>query len=291
MTVSERFDQFLLKLMLTEDQRCDGIIKHSGVRGCLNKHYYGVSSGSANSMLVGSWGKSTEIRPPRDIDVLFILPISVYYRHEQRPGNKQSQLLQEVRLILLQSYRNTRMRGDGQVVVVPFVSYAVEVVQAFRLQNGQYWICDTNSGGHYKLFDPAAEIENVRASNKTSRGNTRDLIRMMKRWQGDCSVQLKSFHLELLAIDFLKTWEHSGKSTVYYDWMVRDFFKYLTGRAGGWVYVPGTYEAIALGDAWKTRAETAYGRAIKACEHEAANRPYSAGEEWQKIFGADIPIG
>src|ERR1700732_401414 len=104
MTVSQRFDAFLSAIALTAEQAQDGITKHSGIRDCLNKHYYGVASGSANSMVVGSWGKSTRVRPTRDIDVLFVLPYSVYERYQGKSGNKQSQLLQEVKAVLSKTY-------------------------------------------------------------------------------------------------------------------------------------------------------------------------------------------
>jgi hypothetical protein len=38
-----------------------------------------------------------------------------------------------------------------------------------------------------------------------------------------------------------------------------------------------------------SRAETALGRVKKAIENETAKYPYSAGEEWQKVFGTDFP--
>jgi hypothetical protein len=96
--------------------------------------------------------------------------------------------------------------------------------------------------------------------------------------------------LELLAVNFLSQWQHYDKSTVYYDWMVRDFFADLKGRAWTTLYVPGTYESMILTDVWKSRAESAHARAVKACQFEADNMPYTAGEEWQKIFGTYIPI-
>jgi len=292
MNVSQRFSKLIQNLALTDEQKSDGITKHRGVRKCLNLHYHNTSSDTANSRLIGSWGKSTQIRPPRDIDVLFILPDSVFLRFQSRPGNKQSQLLQEVKDVLKETYASTKMRADGQVVVVPFATYAVEVVPAFTVSSSQqYWICDTNGGGSYKTTDPIAEQVNVTASNDSTKGNTRDLIRMMKRWQEHCNVSLKSFCIELLSIDFLATWEHRGKSTVYYDWMTRDFLKWLCGKTWQSVSVPGTYEAISLGDAWKSKAESAHARAEKACNYETDDMPYSAGEEWQKIFGDFIPTG
>jgi len=278
--------------MLTPDQQADGQKKHTGVRQCLDQWYYD-SSYAGNGFLVGSWGKSTEIRPPRDIDIMFVLPKEVYDRFEKHTGNKQSQLLQEIKYVLSRTYSNTEMSGDGQVVVVPFSSYGVEVAPAFPLQGGQYWICDTNNGGRYKIADPTAEIRKVKDSNTATNGNTRDLIRMLKRWQEYCAVPLKSFVIELLAIEFLTAWEHRGKSTVYYDWMVRDFFNLLRNKSSrSSVTVPGTYETIYLGDTgWQSRAESAYNRAVKACEFESQEMPYSASTEWQKIFGTDIPMG
>jgi tRNA nucleotidyltransferase (CCA-adding enzyme) len=181
MDVSERFNALLNQFKLTPAQQEDGRTKHAGVRSTLNAHYYGTSSQYANSLLVGSWGKSTAIRPPRDVDVMFVLPFSVYERFQKVTGNKQSQLLQEVKGVLQRTYTSTTMRADGQIIIVPFASYAVEVVPAFLLQSGQYYICDTNGGGSYKTVDPVAEEKAVTALDTKTNGNARNLIRMMKR--------------------------------------------------------------------------------------------------------------
>jgi hypothetical protein len=241
-------------------------------------------------MLAGSWGKSTAIRPPRDIDVIFVLPPSVYDRFKQRSGNIQSQILQEVKTVLAATYSTTTIRGDGQVVVVPFASFAVELVPAFLLKNKQYSICDTHDGGKFKTIDADAEIENIKQADSDTKGNARNLIRMLKCWQGYCSVPLKSFCLELLAADFLATWQYRQNSSTYYDWMIRDFLQYLLGKKWSYVYVPGTYESIAVGADWESRAQSAYDRAVKACGYESADQDALAGAEWQKIFGTDIPI-
>ena len=291
MNVSDRFHRLLTNLQLTPSQRDDGFTKYKSVVACLNACYWGTSSPTDHARLVGSWGKNSAIRPPRDVDLLFELPWAVYSRFNKRTGNKQTQLLQEVKSLLLKTFPRTDVRGDGQVVCVPFQSYAVEVVPAFRLLAGDYWICDTKEGGRYKTTDPDAEIHHLDASDRASNGNTRDLIRMMKRWQAFCGVPLKSFWIELLAVEFLLTWEYRGKSTVYYDWMVRDFFGYLLRQAFFVMWVPGTIEIVNIGDSWRSRAQTAHGRAVKACEYECNNCKCLAGGEWQKIFDSDIPVG
>lgn len=241
-------------------------------------------------MLVGSWGKHTRVRPPRDIDILFELPYSVYERFGTYVGNKQSAILQEVKSVLLKTYSNTDMSGDGQVVAVRFSTFSVEVVPAFKLQNGQYWICDTHDGGSYKTTDPVAEQQQVSTVHSAHNNNLRPIIRMLKVWQANCNVPLKSFFLELVAIDYLQQCQWRDKSLFYYDWIMRDFFEYLQRKANGYAIVPGTFEVINLGNAWKSRCETAYGRAIKACSHEQDDEVVSAGIEWQKIFGTAIPL-
>ena len=287
--VTKRFHTFHQNLSLTEAQIKEGINHHAGVRKSLNVHYYRSSSTSANSFLVGSWGKFTRTRPPRDIDLYFILPYEVYLRFELVRGNKQSALLQEVKRVLQATYPNTDLRGDGQVVIVGFNRINVEVVPAFALQNGQYRICDTRSGGQYKNADPKAEIDYISATNNNFNSNLRPLIMMMKAWQYHCNVSIKSFFIELVAADFLQQCLWSRKSYFYYDWIMRDFFAYLYYRANKYVIVPGTYETICLGDAWLSRVETAYNRAVKACDYERKDWINLAGEEWQKIFGTQIP--
>jgi hypothetical protein len=291
LTVSQRFEAFISNLKLTAPQRSDGETKFKSVTTCLNRHYYGSSSDADHSLLIGSWGKATQIRPARDVDIQFTLPASVKQRIEQLAWgtNRQSYLLQEVKSVLQRTFPNTVMRGDGQVVMVNFGSYAVEVAPAFAY-GSQYLICNTRSGGSWMTVDPAAEISAINTADGASNGKVRDLVRMMKRWQANCSVPIKSFWIELLATEFLRTWEHRIQSSFYYDWMVRDFLSYLIRRADGSVIVPGIYEVISLGSDWKSRAQTAHDRACKACECEADKMPYTAGGEWQKIFGTDIPI-
>jgi hypothetical protein len=128
--VRQRFEQFHRNLSLTVLQRQDANTKRAGVVGCLNRHYYGSLSDVDNSFVIGSWGKGTSIRPPRDIDLYFLLPVDVHNRFQVYLGNRQSSLLQEVKAVLANTYPDTDMRGDGQVVVVKFDSFHVEVAPA-----------------------------------------------------------------------------------------------------------------------------------------------------------------
>lgn len=288
--VRPRFQAFLENLKITEGQAQDGETKHQGIVSCLNRGYWNNSDEAANRILIGSWGKHTRVRPSRDIDIMFVLPVAVYWRFQQRAGNRQSQLLQEVKDWLLLTYPQTDIRGDGQVVVIPFNSYRVEVAPAILREGGGYLICDTNNGGQYKYVDPVAEIAVLDAADTRFNGNVRKLTRILKQWQRHCNVPIKSFQIEMLVMELLPQLTYGGNEEYWFDWLVRDAFSHMIRRANGSFRMPVTGEAIYLGDAWLSRAESAYSRALKACEFEGGNWDALAGDEWQKIFGTMIPM-
>jgi hypothetical protein len=288
--VTQRFTNFIDNLGLTDAQVADGVTKFKGVVSCLNSAYYGTNSETDHAFYIGSWAKQTRIRPPRDVDLYFLLPPEVYHRFEKYSGNKQSALLQEVKGKLLASYPSSDIKGDGPVVLAGFWSFDVEVVPAFALtEERTYWVPKTQDGGSYQTTKPLHEVDAINAADQRLNSNARRLIRMLKCWQANCSVELRSFCLELLAVEFLDQWAYKQHSYFFYDWMCRDFFQWLTTKTNSFVLAPGTYEILWIGDAWKSKAETALGRAKKACDFEHDNKEGDAGDEWQKIFGSYIP--
>jgi hypothetical protein len=252
-----RFQAFLSNLKLTANQRTDGEKKFAGVVSCLNTAYYGHNSSTDNAFFIGSWAKDTHVRPPRDVDLYFVLPPAVHARFEGHASgvNKQSALLQEVKSKLLATYSASEIRGDGPVVLAGFRSYDLEIVPAFKLQEDRaYWVCDTKNGGSYMKTKPLHEVDHIQDADGQTAGNARNLIRMLKAWQSNCSVPIKSFYLELLAIDFLNQSAWKNNSLLYYDWICRDFFAWMIGKAGSFVIAPGTYDIL-----WLSRQFRKYG--------------------------------
>lgn len=289
--VRQRFRRFHENLNLSTGQINDGLGKQHGVRKSLHRAYYNESTESPCGFIVGSWGKGTAVAPPSDVDIFFELPLEVYHRIETYQGNKQSALLQEVRGHLLNTYSQTSMRGDGQVVIVGFNTVAVEVVPAFRYDDlGRFYMPDTNDGGRWKIVDPQAEIAFINAADAYASGNVRPMAQMLKTWKRHCNVPLKSYQIELLVAEFMKAYELREHDYYWYDWFMRDFFIWLCNKAWTNLIIPGTLETLNLGDEWLSRAQTARDRALRACADEFNDYTISAGEEWQKIFGDQIPI-
>lgn len=291
----EFFQQLVGNTQLGSAEYADAAGKHDRVRRCLNRWYYNHDSGSANSLLVGSYGKNTEIAPPSDIDILFVLPLTVYARFSSRTGNVQSQLLQEVKGVLEATFPTTRIRGDGQIVSVPFVTFAVEVLPAFENSGGYYTHPDANGGGRWRATNPLAEMTALTQSNTATGGKTIHLVKLAKAWKGARSVNINSFVLELAAVRFLATWVYNRTSDgtitsyTFYDWMLRDFFVWL-GRQTNQIWsAPGTSEFVSTGDAWEAQARFAANAATRACGWDLAQYPKTAADEWRNIFGTYTP--
>lgn len=208
-----RFTKFLSNLAVSEKHREVGLRKFNNVVSCLNRRYYDHNSDTQNGIVIGSWGKSTQISPPRDVDTLFLLPDHVYHRFQQRSGNRQSQLLQEVKDALLVTNSRTEMRADRHVVIVPFDAVTVELAVGFRCTDGSIIVCDSKGNGRYVTSTALAEASDLDASDRAWNGNTRALIRMAKCWQDHCNVPLKSFLIERLAQAFLAQWEYRLQDT------------------------------------------------------------------------------
>ncbi len=287
--VTQRFAQFIDNLVITDAQLQDGLTKQAGVRDCLNRYFWGYSSETDNSLLIGSWGKQTRVRPSRDVDMIFLLPSSVFHRFQARTGNRQSQLLQEVKNALAFTYFQTAMRADGQVVVVPFTTTPIEVSPGFLCDDDSIIVCDANDGGRYVTSTARAEAAALVEADARTNGNTRRLARMFKQWQRHCDVPLKSFQIERLVVEFLGMHPNATEDYFYYDFLVRDFFAYLINRSNTYITMPGTGELIWLGSDWLTRAQTASRNALAACGAEKENSKILAGLYWQDIFGPQIP--
>ncbi|MFJ7625373.1 nucleotidyltransferase [Streptomyces sp. NPDC097595] len=286
MSTASRFDKFLSNIKVTNNQRAAALTSVNAIARKLHGHYSNAPYTDASRMVIGSYGKGTAVRPPRDVDVLFFMPIHELARYTGYTRNGQSALLQDIRRLLLQRYSRTEIGGDGQVVVVDFATgHTVEVLPGWHQRGGGMIVPNTHEGGSWQHVDHNTEIAFVADSDSKTNGNTRSLIQMMKVWQTHCSVPIKSLVLELRSVEFLTEWEHAQSSTTYYDWMVRDFFAELIKKANSWHMIPGTSEKKQYGDAWLSKAQSAHGRAIKACEYELADRPLSAATEWRKIFG------
>lgn len=290
--MEKNFNKLLENIKLTDLQKEDASTKVQGVCEALQEKYYPtISYNGSTKLLIGSYGKHTNIRPPRDIDLLFKMPVEEFQRFDALAGNKQSQLLQEVRGVLKDKFSTTEeIRAFGKVIVIGFSegTHTVELLPAWLLTSGSYRIPNSENGGSWDTWNPVAEIENISKSNQAT-GCTCSLIRMIKCWVRVCSTPLKSFVVEILVINYLQEKYGNNVASSYSD-LVSGFFEYLKAQKNSIITSPANSSVINLGEEWYSRADSAHARAQKAISLENEGKLHDASLEWRKVFGDDFPV-
>lgn len=291
--VREHFLGFQRNISLNGTDHADALGKAVRIGKCLHTAYYAGEFVTRNLLLVGSYGKDTAITPTSDVDMMYLLPASEYFRYSAYTTNGQSALLADLRLVLKETFWNTDIRADGQVIVVDYESLKFEVVPVFSI-NGQLYIPDTNEGGRWKPVDPVGEMTTLHQSDLQTQGHVRALVKYLKVWKRKHAVPLKSIVLEEAARIFVHNWwalEDSFQTPIYgpvwwHDWLVRDFFAFLLQyNRLNWKYG----EVIHFGEGWYQKTEAAHREACLACHYEQHDQPLMAENHWQNIFGAQFP--
>ena len=260
----------------------------------LNTDFWITTSESAHSLYVGSYGRNTAIEGFSDLDMVFELPSGLYYRYDSYFGNGQSALLQAVKSSIEKTYSTTNIGADGQVIQVPF-TYGItfEVVPVFTNKGGSYTYPDTNGGGRWRTTNPRPEIEAIRTRNRTCNGNLVRLCRMMRAWKSEWNVPMGGLLIDTLAYQFIEGWEHKDKSFLYYDFMARDFFRFMADQDKDQTYwrAPGSGQFVYRKGPFEWKATRCYNLSREAIAHETANpkREWSAKRKWREVFGTVFP--
>ena len=290
MSVGQNFEIFCINLRMTNDTVEKIQNRYHQITKRINIDYRGSTSETNYSLYVGSYGRGTEIFTS-DIDMIVELPYSTYVKFNNYSGNGQSALLQEVKGVLQKTYSTSYIKGDGQVVGIDFTDgISFEIVPGFINSDGtSYTYPDTNNGGSWKTTDPRSEIQAMNSMNNDTNKNLKRLCRMMRSWKNNCSVPLNGILIDTLAYKFIKDWEYKEKSYFYYDWMSRDFFKYLKEIDKSQLYwlAPGSNRYVwKVGD-FQNKASQAYDKSVVAIDNE--KNESTAKQKWREIYGTKYP--
>jgi len=283
MTVAEMFEQFLNNLEI--DNKAQISDRYGEITCALNKAFRDTDSKTANSLQVGSYGRGTAIKGVSDLDMLYLMPASSWDKYKD---GRQSALLQDVKSAIKERYSRTDMWGDGQVVVVSFSNQEIEVVPAFEQEDDSFKYPNTNNGGSWPTTKPRSEISAILAMDKEKNDNLRQLCKMARAWKNKHGVVMGGLLIDTLAYNFLKsTADYDNNSYLYYDYMVRDYFKYLSELPDQDFYLaPGSNQRVAVKKKFQKKAKKAYELCLKAIEAEGQE---GVTKKWKKVFGRPFP--
>lgn len=190
---------------ISAGQRSNISYRYKRITRAINREFWNSESETNHSFYVGSYGRGTAI-DTSDIDILVELPRDVYNQYDAYKHNGQSCLLQAVKnAILEETFPQSDIRGNGQVVVVQFSDdIKFEILPAFQHIDwwgnwvGTYDYPDSNMGGHWLSTNPKAEQEAMEQKNRESNGLLYDTCRHMRHIR---DTYFKSYHLPGIVID------------------------------------------------------------------------------------------
>lgn len=255
----------------------------------LNKDFWNIDSDSTHCLQVGSYGRNTAIRDVSDLDMMFELPQTVYNRLSKVKGNGPSQLLQEVRDSLKRTYPNTEIKGDGQVVVVAFAKYRVEVLPAFKQDDGRYRYGDTHNDGNWDNYcNPSAEIDALNTQNKTSNRNLKNICKMLRAWKNHNGAPMSGMLIDTLSHNFFKSNNnYNDKSYAWYPDLMKDMFAYLANQPEQEYWkAPGSLSHVKTKGKFQRKAKRAAAKCQDAIGEEKESKKIKL---WKEVFGRRFP--
>lgn len=256
----------------------------------LNKNYYNLDSDKTSHMyIVGSVGRETAIKGVSDLDILFDLPVEVFKRFDAYKEKKQSSLLQEVKNVLKARYPNTDISGDGQVVVIKFNKYTVELVPGFKQSDDRFKYPDTNNGGSWKYTDPLPEISESKKTAEDTDNNFKYIANMLRAWKNKQGFKFGGLLIDTITYKFLneKTDYRNIGFDSYLD-MTQALFEYIKdlNKDQSYWYALGSNQQVYNCDNGKfiTKAEKAYEKMKDLTENST-----DVNKKLRQVFGTQFP--
>jgi hypothetical protein len=290
--LADWFSTFCGDLRVTNDgdisTRCKSITKR------LNTDFWDTTSETSHSIYVGSYGRHTAIRGFSDVDLIVWLPYTTYEKYNNYASNGQSALLQAVKTSIEKTYSPTKIKADGQVIVLHFSdNMEIEVVPAFENKDDSFTFPNANNGGSWKTTNPRPEIKAIRDRDSACNSNLKPLCRIARAWKDKWSVPIGGLLIDTLAYQFIDGFAHKDKSSFYYDYMCRDFFLWMANQSSTQEYwkAPGSGQAVYGKGLFQYKAKQCYNLALAAIAHETATpkQEWSAKQKWREIFGTNFP--
>lgn len=283
MTITEMFTRFLDNLKVDNADTIS--MRYGEITGSLNKKFRDTESKTTNSLQVGSYGRWTAIKGISDLDMLYIMPKKKW--DDYKNGN-QYQLLADAKDAIKARYPNTNVCVDRLVVTATYTNFHVEVQPVFEQDDGSFKYPDTYNGGSWKITKPCEEMTAMKEFHQQKNKNLRRLCKMARAWKNKHGVGMGGLLIDTLAHNFLKsTTDYDDRSFLWYDFMSRDFFKYLMEQPDQEHYKAlGSNQNVRVKKKFQKKAKKAYELCLLAIE---AGDSDSAHDKWKKVYGRPFP--
>lgn len=289
-TIKSAFREFATNLNITDRQTAI-------VTNCKNNMVAKLGAElklhDEKARVIGSWDRDTLTRylSEGDVDVMVIL----HYGENKHwdSGDGASRALARFKQILDGAYPKTPCRVDQHCVTMRLTEFRLDVVPAFRFNDGSYSIPDTHARRWIRT-NPIAFADSITTINKNMDGTFVPLIKMVKGWNREAGWPIKSFHLECMLHKHYRFYTTSYT----YSSTLKVFLEALPGYLAAECFDPVTGERVDEyldGGGFITKRARAITKAKAAAE--AAGQAYGSEEwfertaigQWKALLGEFFP--
>ena len=251
----------------------------------LNREFRDSDSESDNRLMVGSWGRHTAIDGVSDLDLLYILPSNLWDDYHTIDGTKK--VLSKVKQAIATHYSRTDIRVDRLVVVINFKNYKFEVQPVFEQDDGSFSYPDTYYDS-WKTTKPRDEIKAISDLDTASNGNARKICKLARAWKNKHDVIMGGLLIDTMAWRFLNDNDEYFNATNHPDYMIRDFFKYLSNlpKQESWNAL-GSNQRVKVKKNFQEKAAEAYKLCCVAIDENDEDKLY---KKWREVFGRFVPL-
>lgn len=288
-TVAQAFEQFIQRLELSEGERSAAQRQERLVFEALRQRL-----GPRESILSGSYGRKTAIRPLHDIDLFLIFPKG----KELRPGTgvlrTPIMLLEDVKWALENAFPGKKARLQNRSVNIEFTGTGIgfDVVPALDDQDGRgYYLIPDQSLGRFIPSNPRRHIDVCNEANERSAKQLKPLVKALKCWNEKQERRMRSFLLEVMAYRAIRTFRPDPGLCVYAQG-VKHLFAFMSEHIlESWDEPAGLGPAVNAGvekghlAQGQQRLTGAARTATRALEAERKGNMADANLLWRELLG------
>jgi hypothetical protein len=288
-TIPQAFREYASNLELRERQQSLVSQRRTNVVAALRRR---LSLHNEESKVIGSWDRHTLTRflSEGDVDVMVILHYGNNQQWDTPSGTASA--LDRFRLILDDAYPDTAKRRDRNCITMQFTEFRLDVVPAFKNDNGYYRIPDSVRR-QWVRTDPFTFAQYITTVNTAMDEDFVPLIKMVKGWNRNVGWPIRSFHLECLMYNRYRYYSDSYT----FASMLKSFFDDLPGYLRRACYDPvqGDQVDTYLDEGGRrTRAGAiskaqAAARAAAEAYADQDRYPSVAIREWKALLGEFFP--
>lgn len=257
--------------------------RRNEITRALNKDFRDSSSTTHNRYYIGSFGRNTAIRGVSDLDLMYILPISLKDGYLGAGGAVKA--LNRVRDALASRYPKTQIRVDQTIVAVQFNNFRFEVQPVF--EDGDKYLRPDSYVDQWKPVNPSAERDAFKDINAETAGTARELARLVRAWKQHHDTPMNGLLIDTFVQRFLLGQEGEYRTGRNPGQMMLDLFTYLGDQSEQDFYrAMGSGQEIAVKKPFQAKAKKAARLAAEAIQKDSETALRKA---WKNLFGKFVP--